>query len=152
MGSRPTRCRSPRPLRGFYPLTVSNLFVSPSTYQPFQPIEQGIPTIPTPNLAAASLTVPGTAIVQYVGSNELKRGYTQSWNLIIERERPGGFLATTGYVGTQSVHLFADLDVKAGAPGLGTAGQPLNVLFGRTANTWAWNGYLSSTTMRCKCR
>src|SRR5262249_23167072 len=103
-----------RPLRGFYPLTVSNLFVSPSTYQPFQPIEQGIPTIPTPNLAAASLAVPGTAIVRYVGSNELKRGYTQSWNLIIERDLPGHFLGTIGYVGTQSVHLFADLDVNAG--------------------------------------
>lgn len=133
-----------RPLRGFYPLTVSNLFVSPSTYQPFQPIERGIPPIPAPNLTLPSLTVPSTAIVRYISSNELKRGYTQSWNLIIERELPGHFLTTIGYVGTQSVHLFADLDVNAGAPGLGTAGQPLNQLFGRTASTWAWNGYLSS--------
>jgi hypothetical protein len=42
------------------------------------------------------------------------------------------------------VHLFADLDVNAGVPGGGTAGQPLYALYGRSAITWAWNGYLSS--------
>ncbi len=42
------------------------------------------------------------------------------------------------------MHLFADLDINAGAPGLGTAGQPLFAPFGRTATTYGWNGYLSS--------
>jgi hypothetical protein len=133
-----------RPLRGFYPLTVSNLFVSPNTYTPFQPIEQGIPPIPTPDESAPFLAVPPTAEVRFISSNELKRGYTESWNLIIERELPWRLLTTIGYVGTQTVHQLADLDVNSGVPGDGSAGQPLFGPFARTGLTYAWNGYLSS--------
>jgi hypothetical protein len=133
-----------RPLRGFYPLTVSSLFTSANSFAPFQPIAQGIPAIPAPDETQAFLPVPTTAQVRYISGNELKRGYTESWNFIIERELPWHFLTSVGYVGTQSVHLFADLDVNAGVPGGGTAGQPLYALYGRSAITWAWNGYLSS--------
>ena len=51
-----------------------------------------------------------------------------------------------GYVGTQTVHQFADLNVNAALPGTGVAGQPYNKpQFGnRTAETDFWQGYLSA--------
>ncbi len=56
----------------------------------------------------------------------------------------GQFLASVGYVGTQTVHQFGDLNVNASLPGMGQAGQPLNVLFGRTTETDLWQGFLSA--------
>jgi hypothetical protein len=133
-----------RPLRGWYPLTVSSLFTSANSFMPYAPLSQGIPAIPEPDFSQASLPLPLTAQVRYVSNNEIKRGYTESWNFIIQRELPWHFLTSVAYVGTQTVHQFADLDVNAGVPGGGTAGQPLFAAFGRSAITWAWNGYLSA--------
>jgi hypothetical protein len=59
---------------------------------------------------------------------------------VVQRELPWHVLASAAYVGTQTIHQFVDVDVNAGVPGLGTAGQPLYSTFKRTAITWAWNG------------
>src|SRR5262249_1163946 len=66
-------------------------------------------------------------------------------NLTIERKLPADFLVSAAYVGTQTVHQFADRNVNASLPGTGQAGQPFNKLqFGnRTAETDLWQGYLS---------
>jgi hypothetical protein len=82
--------------------------------------------------------------MRYVDGTELKRGYVQSWNFFLERQLPGKFIASAGYVGTQTVRSFADLDVNAAPPGGATAGRPFFAPFGRTATTWAWNGFLSA--------
>src|SRR5437016_13874504 len=63
---------------------------------------------------------------------------------LVERKLPGQFLASMGYVGTQTVHQFGDLNVNASLPGTGQAGQPLNVLFGRATETDLWQGFLSA--------
>jgi len=133
-----------RPLRGWYPLTVSSLFTSANSFMPYAPLSQGIPAIPQPDFSQASLPLPLTAQVRYISNNEIKRGYTESWNFVIQRELPWHFLTSIAYVGTQTVHQFADLDVNAGVPDGGTKGQPLFAAYGRSAITWAWNGYLSA--------
>jgi hypothetical protein len=133
-----------RPLRGFFPLTVSDLFTSANSFTPFAPFASGIPSIPAPNLGQSFLPVPGTAQVRYINGNEIQRGYAQSWNFVIQRELPWHLLTSVAYVGTQTVHQLADLDINAGVPGGGTAGQPLYGPFGRSAITWAWSGYLSA--------
>jgi hypothetical protein len=81
-----------------------------------------------------------------VGPGELKRGYIESWNLIVERKLPANFLVSAGYVGTHTVHQFADLDLNSSLPGTGAAGQPYNQpQFGnRTASTLFWQGFLSA--------
>jgi len=68
----------------------------------------------------------------------------QSWNFTIERQLPGQITTSIAYVGTQTTKSFADLEINAAAPGAGTAGRPLNALFGHSVDTWAWNGYLSA--------
>jgi hypothetical protein len=88
--------------------------------------------------------MPPTAVMRYPAGDHLNRGYVQSWNFVVERQLPGQFVASIGYVGTQTTRSFADLDINAAAPGAGNAGRPLATQFGRTAETWAWNGYLSA--------
>jgi hypothetical protein len=63
---------------------------------------------------------------------------------VVEREMPGSIVASVGYVGTRTVHSFGDLEINAAAPGAGTAGRPLNVKFGHSVDTWAWDGYLNA--------
>jgi hypothetical protein len=130
-----------RPLRGFYPLTVSSTFTSANSYTPLNSLSAGIPAIATPDFTQPNLTVPGTAQERYIDGNSIKRGYVESWNLVLQRELPWNLFSTIAYVGTQTIHSFVDIDINAGVPGGGTAGQPLNTAaLKRTAITWAWNG------------
>ncbi len=133
-----------RPLRGFFPLVFASTFNSPNTFQPVRPFEQGIPDIVLPDLSSGRLPLPATAAMRFIRGDELNRGYVQSWNLFVQRQLPGQFVTSIGYVGTQTVRSFADLEINAAAPGAGTPGRPLNARFGRSVDTWAWNGYLSA--------
>ena len=48
---------------------------------------------------------------------EIHRGYIQSWNFTIEHKLPLDLVVSAAYVGTQTTHQFADLDINAGFPG-----------------------------------
>ena len=161
-----------RPLRGFYPLTVGSNFagtnsfsaagsfspnplpatgsVLPScpagTFQQGVCFPVGIPAICCPDISSGTIPLPPQALERSVGPGELKRGYIESWNLILERKLPANFLVSAGYVGTHTVHQFADVDVNSSLPGTGAAGQPFNQpQFGdRTASTLFWQGFLSA--------
>jgi hypothetical protein len=147
-----------RPLRGFYPLTVGSNFAGANGFAAagsFSPqavplpggaLPVGIPAICCPNISSGTIPLPPQALERSVGPGLLKRGYIESWNLIVEHKLPSNFLVSVGYVGTQTVHQFADLNVNASLPGTGAAGQPYNkAQFGnRTAETDFWQGYLSA--------
>ncbi|HEY4818087.1 MAG TPA: TonB-dependent receptor [Candidatus Acidoferrum sp.] len=146
-----------RPLRGFYPLTVGSNFeglnsfrpvtsLSPIAALPGGAIPVGIPSVCCPDISTGVIPLPAQALERSVGPGELKRGYIESWNLTVERKLPGNFLVSAAYVGTQTVHQFADLNVNASLPGTGQAGQPFNKpQFGnRTADTLFFQGYLSA--------
>jgi hypothetical protein len=144
-----------RPLRGFYPFTVGSNFAGPNSFAPAGSFASGIPPICCPDISSGSIPLPAQALERSVGPGELKRGYIESWNLIVERRLPGSFLASVGYVGTQTVHQFGDLDVNSSLPGTGQAGQPYNTdnykgtplppasQF-RTASTLYWQGFLNA--------
>ena len=133
-----------RPLRGFFPLVFASTFNSANSFQPVRTLAQGIPDIVLPDLSSGRALLPATAAMRFISGDELKRGYVQSWNFIIERQLPGQFTASLGYIGTQTTRSFADLEINAAAPGAGTAGRPLNARFGHSVDTWAWNGFLSA--------
>src|SRR5713101_6940263 len=146
-----------RPLRGFYPLTVGSNFAGANGFSPFGSFSTGIPSICCPNISSGTITLPGAALERSTGTGLLKRGYIESWNLTVEHKLPANFLVSAGYVGTQTVHQFADLNVNASLPGTGQLGQPLTcavpnfttqtcttLKFGRTAETDLWQGYLSA--------
>jgi len=133
-----------RPLRGFYPLTIANDFEAPNPFQFYRPVEQGIPDFGGPPLNVGSTTLPPTALMRSISGNQLRRGYVQSWNFVIERELPAGFVGSVGYIGTNTIRSFGDLNINAAAPGDGNPGRPLARRFGRTADTNAWNGFLTA--------
>lgn len=147
-----------RPLRGFYPLTVGSNFLGVNGFAAagsFSPLATSLPGGALPvgipiiccsniNISSGTIPLPAQALERTVGPGELKRGYIESWNLVAERKIPGSFVVSVGYVGTQTVHQFGDLNVNASLPGTGQAGQPLNILFGRTTETDLWQGFLSA--------
>ncbi len=134
-----------RPLRGFYPLTVASEFTAPNQFIPFSPIERGIPEICCPDISRGVVELPPTALMRTPFSGLLKRGYIQSWNFIVEQKLPGDVVGSVGYVGTQTVRSFADLNINAAQePGTGNPGRPFFSRFGRTTDTLLWQGYLSA--------
>jgi hypothetical protein len=127
-----------RPLRGFYPLTIAQVFVSPSPFTPVGTLDQGIPTLTTPDPAAGRVPLPATTDMRSPGpGSEIHRGYIHSWNATFERRLAWDFVVAAGYVGTATREALLDLDINAAGPGEGQAGRPLS-RFGRTATTSAW--------------
>jgi carboxypeptidase family protein len=133
-----------RPLRGFYPLTISQNFVGPSDFVPFGTLASGVPLFGGPNLQSGAVDLPNTALMGSPYADHINRGYIQSWNLTYERRLPAHFSLSTAYVGTKTTHLMGLYNINAAGPGQGQAGQPLFQKFGRTEALWRFDGYLSS--------
>ena len=134
-----------RPLRGFYPLTVNFAFPGPNGFTQAvdsngSPLDlaTGMPPVVGPDLSTGIVNLPAPASERSPYAGELHRGYIQSWNFTLERQLPSNVLASIAYVGTQTVHQFADLDINAGYPGSGSAGLPYAAKFGRTQPTNMW--------------
>ncbi|HZT70601.1 MAG TPA: TonB-dependent receptor [Terriglobia bacterium] len=96
----------------------------------------GILAPPLPSLTSASNPIPGNVNL-VTATDHVTRGYIQSWNFMLERQLPGGWLASAGYVGTRIVNQLGieNLNVQspiapAGCtPGVncgGTASEPFN--------------------------
>ncbi len=60
-----------------------------------------------------------------------------SWNLTLERTLGKGWSAQAGYVGTREVDQLSIVNENPGSVGGGTASEPLDIAFGRTATTQA---------------
>ncbi len=144
-------------LRGWYPLTIVSVFNGTNGYAPVttdptyvklgvpnRPLggDVGIPQICCPDINKGRVPLPSVSEMGYpIANQEMKRGYVQSWNFVIERKFPGEFITSVGYVGTATVNGFAFLDINASQiPGSGNAGRLLFPKFGRTATTREWNG------------
>jgi len=137
-----------RPLRGFFPLSMGADNVVPSTlvsgWQPLGTFADGIPVIPDPDISQGAIIAPNTVDVATLGPGEFKRAYVESWNLFVERQLPGEFLLSVGYVGNHYVHEMNGRNLNAATLGGGSASQPLYAAFARTAGTYQFQGYLDS--------
>jgi hypothetical protein len=134
-----------RPLRGFYPLTVAQEFNGINAAQPFATLEQGIPEFSGPDPSLGAVPLPPTAQMRTIAGKEVTRGYVESWNLFFEHNLPSNIVASVGYVGTATIRSFADWDANAAPPGGGNTGRPFYAAFGRTAQTWYWNGFANTS-------
>ncbi len=126
-----------RPLRGFYPLTISGNF---STTNPFgyeTTLTKGIEDIAGPDLSSGNIPLPKTYDMR-TPADDVSRGRIQSWNVAVERRLPYDLSVDTAYVGTHSTGGFADLDVNASTtPGCGFDCQPYSK-FGRSIPLNLW--------------
>lgn len=123
-----------RPFRGTYPVMISNEFLSGNSFGFVNALEQGIPDFQLPDISSGVVRLPLTATT-ITPPTELRRGYIQSWNVVVERKLPGALVGSAGYVATKTVRQFSDLNLNAAGPGEGNAGRPLARAFGRLVDT-----------------
>jgi hypothetical protein len=103
----------------------------------------GIPDFTGPDLSDGVVNLPGTVQMRSPYLGTLKRGYIQSWNLLVERKLIKDIKVELGYVGTGTRNQFGDIELNA-AQGPGQS-RPLQAKYGRTASTLLWNGFTSAS-------
>ena len=123
-----------RPLRTNYPIMAKDGPLNPHSYGYATTLRQGLEVINEPSLGDGVLDLPLNTVVRTMDTNNLTRGYIQSWNFTLER-RLGDWIATAGYVATRSVNQLAGLEQNWGDIGEGGAGRKLFQKFRRTAST-----------------
>ena len=109
--------------------------------------QNGIPPIVAPDLGNGMIPVPGN-VTTITLPDKFRRGYVQSWNVVVQSKLMGGFVGEVGYVASRQVRQtgfrelnYADIPFESGDPwgvfqaGAGNGGRVLNQAFGRTANT-----------------
>ena len=134
-----------RPLRGMYPSTIASSFVSATPYAWVDTLDKGIPAIPVPDTSTGVIALPSTVDMgpRSPWGGRINRGYIQSWNFTVERKLLADITTSVAYVGTQTVHQAADLDINAAPPGGGPAGRPLAATQNRRIGARMWGGWLS---------
>ena len=106
----------------------------PNSLAPASPLSAGIPPIAAPDLGNGVIPIPGNVSAQTVPF-DLQRGYITSWNLTVERELFGGWVAEAGYVATRQTRQLGYRELNWADIGGGKAGRQLVQQFGRTAST-----------------
>jgi hypothetical protein len=133
-----------RPLRGFYPATITYDFYGDSDYLPAGSLATGIPLFYGPDTSSGVIDLPTSAGMGSMYADHVNRGTIQSWNLTYERRLPWDMSVSAGYVGTKTSKQLGFYDINAAGPGQGQSGRPLVAAFGRTAFTWRFDGWLDS--------
>jgi hypothetical protein len=129
-----------RPLRGFFPLTIANSYVSLNSWQPYGTLEQGIPEFTGPEPGQSRVPLPAATTMRTPDPGNVRRGYIESWNVSFERRLPLDMSVNAAYVGTKTTRGFADVELNVSPPGGGEQGRVFFSNFGRTASTLLWGG------------
>ena len=129
-----------RPLRGAYPLTIHNTYVSLNSWQPYGRLADGIPDFSGPGPNESRTPLPRTATMRTPAADNVHRGYIQSWNAAIERRLPFDISLNAAYVGTKTTRGFANIELNV-SPGGGEQNRRFFPVFGRTAATTEFGGW-----------
>ena len=112
--------------------------------------QQGFP-LPVPVSIPSSGIIPATGSLlsnsEFTINLNYKNPYVESWNLAVQRSLPGHWTLDAAYVGLHGVDTGAqwNLNAPTSVLGGGTASQPLDILYGKTAgDTLFWDGFSSS--------
>jgi hypothetical protein len=126
-----------RPFRTNYPMLLVDNLQGANDFVAYNArgIAAGIPRAVQPDPGNGIIDIPGS-FAAFTVANKFVRGYVQSWNLTIQKQLAGGWIAQAGYVATRSTNAQGWRNINAGEViGGGTAGQPLRARFGRAAAT-----------------
>ena len=83
---------------------------------------------PLPNLSSGVIPLP-TSISTTTIPNPFRRGYFNSYNLMVEQEWRELY-PSVGYVGTNAIRPLVNMNANASAPGTGSAGGLLSQEYG----------------------
>ncbi len=112
--------------------------------------QQGFP-LPVPVAVPSSGIIPATGSLlsnsEFTINLNFKNPYVESWNLAVERTLPAHWTLDVAYVGLHGVDTGAqwNLNAPTSVIGGGTASEPLDILYNKTAgDTLFWDGFSSS--------
>ena len=112
--------------------------------------QQGFPLpVPVPVPANGILPATGSLLSQseFTINLNFKNPYVETWNFAIQQALPGHWTMDVAYLGVHGVDTAAtwNLNAPTSVLGGGSASQPLNILFGKTAgDTEYWDGFSST--------
>jgi hypothetical protein len=102
-----------------YPGNTNFNITAPNQYVPLQTVSTGFgtPGSAVPSLAKADVTIPVFALPAGVAPltflpGDYHRGYTESWNLTVERQIANNWSGQIAYVGTHTVHQQGTLNLN----------------------------------------
>jgi outer membrane receptor protein involved in Fe transport len=93
-------------------------------------VPTGIVLAPLPNLSTGSIPLP-TNISTTTIRNPFRRGYINSFNLMVQQQMWRNLVFEAGYVGTRAVRPLTNMNVNASPPGTGSAGGLLSQALGK---------------------
>ena len=73
-----------RPLRGFYPLTISANLTTHEPVRLVMTLDQGVPDIVGPDVSSGNIPLPNSYAMR-TPADDVSRGRIQSWNVALER-------------------------------------------------------------------
>jgi len=117
-----------------FPEDVQVSIVSPNSNTASYSLATGLPAVTPIDISSGVVPVPNTYTVNSLTSHP-KRDYVESWNLSLEKQWKGDVITEGRYVGSRQLQVSSVFNTNAGLVGGGTASQPYNILFGRTAAT-----------------
>ena len=117
-----------------FPEDVQVSIVSPNSNTASYVLSTGLPAVTPIDISSGVVPVPNTYTVNSLPSKP-KRDYVETWNLSLEKQWAGGIITEGRYVGSRQLQVSSVFNTNAGTVGGGTASQPYNILFGRTAAT-----------------
>lgn len=124
-----------RPLRTNYPILTVLELPFENSRQWSTTLSQGLPDVPAPPTSGRVPMPAQAALTSFDANQGYNRGYIQSWNATLERQLPGRWIGSVGYVATRSLRPLMALDANWADLGQGNAGRVLFQKFGRTAGT-----------------
>ncbi|GAC1703273.1 MAG: hypothetical protein NVS9B4_10920 [Candidatus Acidiferrum sp.] len=92
-------------------------------------VPTGIVLPPLPDVSSGIIPFP-TNVSTTTIRNPFRRGYINSFNVMVQREWKG-FVFETGYVGARAIRPLVNMNVNASAPGGGSKGGLLSVALGK---------------------
>jgi hypothetical protein len=123
-------------MRSPYPVVIAQTPTAPNSYTPVFRLADGIPPFAPVLVGNGIISIPGNVATTTIPNGFFRRGYIESFNFTVQKQLPDNFSLQASYVGTRGIRVAGLLEGNPGLiPGAGAAGQPLNVLFGRTAGT-----------------
>lgn len=121
-----------------FPVSQANQLIAPNSFSAAGALATGVPPPSPVQLPSSGIIVNPPAQSYVYIPKDLPQGYSQSWNIAIQRALPSNFSMEVAFVGNHGVNIPTSNNININAsliPGSGNTGRPLNKLFGRTNDT-----------------
>ena len=122
-----------RAMRTNHPLLTAQTVNAPSSLYWAGTLKTGVPVIQEPELGNGIVNIPNTVVTNTLDS-EFHRGYTQSWNLTIQKNFHG-WVGQAGYVATRQTGLLGYEERNYGLVGGGASSRIYYGATGRNVST-----------------